>query len=378
MNRLLSYLRAIRDAPRRYSLIRERSRLVRSQSALPCIGMGGVLSPGRLIHGGAVKLLTLARHFDCNDSAFNILYAVSSAQPDFAADLAQQCHSRGIPMVWNQNGVGYPAWAGNDSEFHNASMRKLRNMADFVIYQSEFCRRSAERFLGPSNKPSATLLNPVDLNKFSPAKVPLSEHPIRLLAMGTQNYRGRVSAALQTLANLRSQGVESRLTIAGRLLWKGAEDDVASEARALGISEAVQRMGAFTQDEALEIYRSHHILLHPKFMDPCPTVVAEALACGLPVVAPSTGGIPEMVDASCSRLVPAPEDWDSPHTPAANDMAAAVIDVAAHLAQMSKNARLVAESRFDSAQWVEAHWKIFSAVLSGTAEKLSWAIHAVK
>lgn len=356
-------LRGIRDAPRRAHLIRQRSHIIRHPPTLPRLGMGGILSPGRLIHGGAVKLLTLARHFDCSDDEFNILYAVSSSQPEFAVDLAAHCRSKGIRMVWNQNGVGYPAWAGAESEHHNTGMRKLRAMADHVIYQTEFCRRSAERFLGPCKLPSTTLLNPVDLKMFSPEAAPPSAKPLRLLSMGTQNYRGRVSATLQTLAKLRSGGIEATLTIAGKLLWRGAEGDLAGEIRSLGIESSVHRRGAFSQDEAVHLYRSHHILIHPKFMDPCPTVVAEALCCGLPVVAPATGGIPEMLDDSCGRLVAAPEDWNNPYTPPPEDLADAVAAVAADLPRMAANARKTAESHFDSARWVQAHREIFSAIL---------------
>ena len=36
-------------------------------------------------------------------------------------------------------------------------------------------------------------------------------------------------------------------------------------------------------------------MLHPSWLDPCPNVVVEGLASGLPVVCASTGGTPELV-----------------------------------------------------------------------------------
>jgi teichuronic acid biosynthesis glycosyltransferase TuaC len=43
----------------------------------------------------------------------------------------------------------------------------------------------------------------------------------------------------------------------------------------------------------------------PSYKEGCPNVVIEALAAGRPVVATNVGGIPELMDHSCGRLIPA-------------------------------------------------------------------------
>lgn len=360
---ILEWASALRNLPQRWGVRRARSRIVRSGSSEPVLSFGGVLSGGGLIHGGAVKLLSLQAAFSCHEDCFNILYLVSSAQPAFAEDLVRHCKRHGIPLVWNQNGVGYPAWAGAEAGRHNAPMRRLRTQAHFVVYQSQFCELSANRFLGDQASPSRILLNPVDLNRFAPAGNPPSGKPLRLLAMGTQNYRARVINILDALAELRRGGLEATLTVAGNLLWKNAEEEVAGHARTLGIQQAFTRRPAFTQDEAPAIYRSHHMLIHPKYRDPCPTVVAEALASGLPVVGSASGGLPEMTSPECARLIPVPDDWNALHTPSGSEIAAAVAEISQIQPTASSAARQLACELFNGENWVIAHREIFSTLL---------------
>ena len=352
------------EFPRCMSRRSDWKKIRRADGTEPVLGLGGMLAPGRFVHGGAVKLLSLRDALPADEDRFNVLYLVSSAQPEFAEDLVAACRRQGIKFVWNQNGVGYPGWAGAEAERHNAPMRRLRAAADFVVYQSEFCRTSAEKFLGPCANPSAVLLNPVDLGKFTPPQNLLPPEPLRLLAMGTQNYRKRVIAVLDCVRVLRAAGVECVLTVAGPLLWKSAADDLRGAIASRGLAGAVELRPPFGQDEAPGIYRDHHILVHPKYLDPCPTVVAEALACGLPVVGSRSGGIPEMTDAACAELIDVPLVWDRLITPSGDELAEAVRRVAGNREDASRAARRRSEGLFDARRWIEEHREIFRNLLA--------------
>ena len=332
----------------------------------PVLSYGGALprEAGALVHGGRVKLTHLDRAFPENAASFNLLYLVSSAIPPHAIELVRFARRRGVKFVWNQNGVAYPAWSGKFTADVNDPMRALLREADFAVYQSEFCRASADRFLGPAACPFTILFNPVDPSLFHPPDEPPPLTELRLLTMGTHTYRERVLVTLRCLAELSRAGKAARLTVAGPLQWRDAEAEVRRAIDELALHDQVTLLPAFSQSEAAELCRAHHLLLHPKYMDPCPTVVIEALACGLPVVGAASGGLPELVPPNCGRLVPVPEDWEEMHTPDAAALAAAVVEIAEALPEFSARARRHAVEHFTAERWVERHREIFRTLLA--------------
>lgn len=358
-----NFLRGLIDLRLRYRFFLKRRVIKRSLTSDPVISFGGVLAEKRLIHGGAVKLLSLQKKMLCDEKNFNTLYLVSSSQPRFASDLVRQVQALKIPFVWNQNGVGYPGWAGWQSERQNEPMRWLQQQADYVIYQSQFCREAAERFLGASATQSEVLFNPVDLKKFFPPTERTAIKFPKLLTLGTHSYPERVFSTLECLKILRDEGIEATLTIAGKYLWPKGEMSVLQKIKQLQLSDAVRLLPPFQQEEAIQLYQSHHFVLHPKYLDPCPTVVIEALASGCPVIGSASGGLPELVSEECGHLISVPLCWDRMITPTGDQLAAGVKNLLPRWDNAAHAARKRAELLFDEERWVERHLEIFKMLL---------------
>jgi glycosyltransferase involved in cell wall biosynthesis len=333
------------------------------------LNYGGVLASraGRPLHGGQIKLLHLNREFPERDVGFHILYLVSSAQPPFADELIRWAKENGAKLVWNQNGVAYPAWAKEAYPVGNRIMRNLMRQADYVIYQSAFCRESADRFLGTISAPYAIVHNCVDLDLFSPPQAELPLTPWTLLTIGTHQQPERVLSVLRTAALLKERKRKIRLLLAGRLDWSNAKQEVDETIRRLGIEEQVIFSPPFTQEQAPGLYRQAHILIHPKYKDPCPTTVIEALACGLPVVGSHSGGMPELVGTDGGLLIEVPESWDQMQYPSPRKMADAVEKIFSDLRGWQFKARERAVQYFDKDRWIDRHSEIFKMVLTGRA-----------
>ncbi len=307
-----------RELPARLRFRRQlKNTALSPQRDRPVLNYGDAFTPdgAGLVHGGRVKLLHLAEDFPAASSDFNLLYLVSSAPPKFALELIEWAQRHGVKFVWNQNGVAYPAWYGTRAEEINAPMRALRERADYIFYQSAFCQDCAQRFLGESGTPSEIAFNCVDMMQFRPAE-PVDTRVCQLLAAGSHHESYRVLSVLDTVAELKRRKFPVMLQLAGRLVWPGAEEEVAKALRDLDIAELVRRVPAYRQEDAPAIYQAAHILLHPKYKDPCPTVPIEAMACGVPVIGSASGGMPELVGDDAGLLLEMPESWEKNYWPA--------------------------------------------------------------
>ncbi len=320
--------------------------------------------PGRHERSGGamIKFQDLNDRFPNTLYHPNILYLVTSALPLYPEVIVRMAKRHGAFLVLNQNGVAYPGWHGPGWEKTNRTTRYLLKQADYVVYQSRFCKESADRFAGVCQAPWTILPNPVDTQVFVPN--PTIPPGLRLFLAGSHQHWYRVRTALEALVHLPG----SRLTIAGRLTFHPQESRCLEEVRGLavhlGIMEQVELFGSYSQETAPSLFMNHHILLHTKYNDPCPRLVVEAMACGLPVVYSASGGVPELVGEEGGVGCETPCDFERDHPPDPVALARAVTTVAADLPRFAQQARLRAVDHFDVRPWLDRHEEIFSGLLA--------------
>ena len=134
-----------------------------------------------------------------------------------------------------------------------------------------------------------------------------------------------------------------------------------------GIADRVELLGRYAQRDAPALYRRADLLLHTKVLDPCPTAVIEAMACGLPVVYAASGGTVELVGGEAGVGVPHPVSWERDEPPAPEELAEAVSAVLAQRDRFAKAARRRAVERFSLEPWLDRHTELFSQLVAPRA-----------
>jgi glycosyltransferase involved in cell wall biosynthesis len=208
------------------------------------------------------------------------------------------------------------------------------------------------------------LFNAVDTRRFLPRGT-AGPRTLTLLLGGSQDSWYRLDTALRVVAELVARRADVQLLVAGRLRWTPqpleTRRQADSRAREFDILERVTFLGPYTQAAAPALFQRADLLLHTKYNDPCPAVVIEAMACGLPVVYSRSGGVPELVGADAGIGVDAPLDWERDIPPDPSAMADAVLTIAAGRRRFAEAARQRAVETFDLAHWIARHRAVFEA-----------------
>ena len=76
---------------------------------------------------------------------------------------------------------------------------------------------------------------------------------------------------------LQNQGVDSTLTVIGKIVDQGEFDKIKNDSR-------ITYMSAMPKEQLIEQYRNHDIFVMPSFTESFGLVYAEAISQGLPVV----------------------------------------------------------------------------------------------
>ena len=228
-------------------------------------------------------------------------------------------------------GGARPPWLARHHDFVpgrviGVALRRALARADAVVVNS----RAVEDDLR-LGRPVEVIPPGVELSRFAPTT---EADRNGVLWLGAIVDWKRPELALEIAART----ADVTLRVAGAPIDVDGErlvEQLSARAARADLAGRVDLVGAVEPAEAL---RTTRVLLHTADREPFGIALAEALASGVPVVAPAAGGPAEIVDESCGRLFP-PGDVDA----AASALGEALEDWSG----LAEGARSRAEERFD-------------------------------
>jgi len=227
-----------------------------------------------------------------------------------------------------------------------------------VVTNSASVAADATRALGNGTR-VVTVRNGVDLDRFSmtgaranlDAMSGLPQAPANTIRVGLvatlARWKGHATF-LDAIARLPAH-LPVRAYIVGDAVYQteGSQyslDELRQRARSLGLAGRVGFTGFVHTPEAT--FRALHIVVHASTEpEPFGLVIAEAMACGRPVIVSNAGGAAEIVTPGVDALVHAPGD--------AGELAAQIAALAGNpelRARVGRAARVTAERSFDRAR----------------------------
>jgi glycosyltransferase involved in cell wall biosynthesis len=343
-------------------------------------GLGGMVSfQARLEAGLAQRGVTVT--YDLADPANRAILVIGGTRQVAALVRARQ---RGVRIVQRLNGMNWihlkqktPLRSFLRAEGNNLLLAAIRRqLAQHIVYQSQFSKQWWERIYGPLAKSCQVTYNGVDLNSYSSiaagGESPPTDHYRLLLVEGhlgpgnTQGLENAIKLA-EGLQTKISRPVE--LMVAGdvpaalRALWPtgAGKDNNPAALNAHKRSFVLNWAGIISREAIPALDRSAHLLFSADLNAACPNAVIEALACGLPVAAFDTGALAEIVTGDAGRVVP----YGGNHWKLELPQIPPLVDAAADILEENERFRQGARSRACSAFGLETMVDRYLEALTG-------------
>lgn len=216
----------------------------------------------------------------------------------FAAPAIWLARIRGKSVIVNYRG-------GEADHFFCKQKRLVAlslNRADAIIVPSVFLAEVFERY----GFATEIVPNIIDLSHFSPVAIDQARPagPVLLVARNLEAIYDNASA-LRAFAIIKDACPGARLVIAGSGSELAALKQLAQQ---LGMAASVQFTGRVDNLAMANLYQNCDIVLNPSLADNMPISILEALACAIPVISTSVGGIPVLLQHEVTGLLVAPGD----------------------------------------------------------------------
>ena len=215
-------------------------------------------------------------HTDDPQAEYDILL-VNSFMVPYALIAGVKRHRPNVRVVQRVDGSARDYGRFDDADCRQARVNML---ADLTIFQSEYSKYSVTKKFKVIQQDGTIIYNPVDTQTFRPHGLKRSiEGRIKVC---NASFSTNPKKGSRRIARLARQNPDVTFVLCGHYPQL---PDLAN----------IQLLGYLDRPEIAAAMRSCDLFLHLAENDPCPNVVLEAMASGLPVLYKKSGGTPELV-----------------------------------------------------------------------------------
>lgn len=210
----------------------------------------------------------------------------------------------GIPFSFTPHAQDFLVDLGSD-----ALLAEMCDAATAIVAVSDFSLGLLREKCPAASSRMHRVYNGIDLDGFPAAHG--SKGGFHIVSVGRLIEFKGFHHLIQAIAQLRRQGVPATAEIIGEGPWRG---ELSSLLQSLGLDEVVRLAGARSQEQIKRSLAGADVFCLACTTDAkgatdiLPTVITEAMACGLPVVSTRLAGVPEMVADEETGLLAAPGD----------------------------------------------------------------------
>jgi glycosyltransferase involved in cell wall biosynthesis len=163
-----------------------------------------------------------------------------------------------------------------------------------VIAVSKYAGNALTKGLPQSVQDAVSIVHHGVDPHFSPGPVEPVDPPF-ILAVGDLYVQKNFETLIEAFAHVTRSHPRLRLKIAGRALDTGYSEQIKNSVNRLGIQEWVEFLGQVDHDELISLYRHCLVFAFPSTVETFGQPLAEAMACGAPIVSSNTAAMPEVV-----------------------------------------------------------------------------------
>ncbi len=229
-------------------------------------------------------------------------------------------------------------------------LKKWADNAKKMIVISEYNKKYMVKNFGIDEDKISMVRCGINLDEFKLLNIE-KENRFTILNIGRLNLIKNQKCLIEACKILKNKGLNFQCLIIG----KGKERaNLEKQIQESGLKDYIKLLGSKKNEELIEYYNKANVFVLPSISEASPTVIKEALACGMPVIVSNVRGVPEIIKDGHNGFLIEPEKPEQ----IANKLME-LIKKPDLIKKFKKNSRKIIEKEFDVKENIKKLIKIF-------------------